>query len=148
MRMSDIIESYINELIEAENEIEIKRSDLAMRFNCVPSQINYVISTRFNTENGFIVESRRGGGGGIKIKKIYFEKEDYLMHLINSIGNSIKQQEAYAYIKNMYDKKLISLREGEIMISAVSDNALLLEPVLKDAIRARILKNMIIKLKG
>ena len=70
MRISDIIEGYINELIKTQNEIEIKRNDLAAQLGCVPSQINYVIATRFNTENGYAVESRRGGGGGIRIRKI------------------------------------------------------------------------------
>ena len=93
MRMSDVIEEFIKEMFEdSENSIEIQRNELAEHFNCVPSQINYVISTRFKPSQGYYVESRRGGGGHITIKKVKNDKEDYIMHIINNIGsvNTIK----------------------------------------------------------
>ena len=147
MGMSDIIESYIKELLQSDNEIEIKRNDLATYFNCVPSQINYVISTRFTNERGFSVESRRGGGGGITIRKIILNKEDYLSSVLHSIGENIKQSEAYSYIKTLYEYKLITVREANLMFAAVSDTTLTCDLSLRDYLRAKILKNMIINLK-
>ena len=87
MRMSDIIEEFIKELFNDNEKIEIQRNELAEHFNCVPSQINYVISTRFKPSQGYYVESKRGGGGHITIKKLNSKKEDYIMHIINNIGN-------------------------------------------------------------
>ncbi len=145
MRISDIIEEYIkNEM--RNNELEIRRTDLANKFGCVPSQINYVISTRFTTENGFIVESRRGGGGYIRIRRLKMDKNAYLMNLIHSIGDMIKQQEAYQYIGTLYDNQVIERREAELMISALSDITLAPAGSIRDLIRANILKNMLIKL--
>ena len=147
MGISDIIENYIKELFEEDKEIQIKRNDLALKFNCVPSQINYVIATRFTNEHGFIVESKRGGGGGITIRKVYFEENDYLSHLINLIGYQLKQNEAFSYIKNMYEHNLINEREANLMFAAVSDSTLNVLGNIKDHIRASIFKNMLSNLK-
>lgn len=147
MAISDIIESYIKELLNEENEVIIKRNDLANYFNCVPSQINYVIATRFTNEHGFIVESRRGGGGGITIRKVILKKNDYISTLINSIGNYLKQSEAYSYIKTLYEYSIITKREANIMFAAVSDNTLSLDSEFKDYLRAKILKNMLMNMK-
>ena len=89
MRMSDTIEEFIKELLKDDDELEIQRNELAEQFNCVPSQINYVIATRFKPSQGYYVESRRGGGGHIKIKKINVTKSNLIMHTINSMGDSI-----------------------------------------------------------
>ena len=104
MRLSDLIEQYIKDLM-AENgdSTEFGRNELAQYFNCVPSQINYVISTRFSPERGYYVESRRGGGGNIKIKRIDITKDRYIMHVVNSINNVITQQEADIIINNLLD---------------------------------------------
>ena len=88
-----MIEDFIKELFEEENSIEIQRNDLAEKFNCVPSQINYVISTRFKPAQGYYVESKRGGGGHITITKVNITKSNYFMHIISSVGNSITAQE-------------------------------------------------------
>ena len=100
MRMSDIIEEFIKDLFDDEKEIEIQRNDLAQKFNCVPSQINYVISTRFKPAQGYYVESRRGGGGHITIRKVNNTKSDYLLHIIKNIGNSISNSEAEILISD------------------------------------------------
>ena len=93
MRMSDMIEEFIKELFSEEDSIvEIQRNDLAQQFNCVPSQINYVIQTRFKPSQGYYVESRRGGGGNIKIRKINITKSNYFMHIINSIEDRLTNQ--------------------------------------------------------
>jgi len=147
MAISDIIERYIKELLNNESEVEIKRNDLAAYFNCVPSQINYVISTRFTNEHGFIVESRRGGGGGITIRRVTLNESDYITTLINSIGNFLKQSDAYSYIKALYEYGKITKREANIMFAAVSDTTLNTDAQLKDYLRARILKNILINLK-
>ena len=91
MNLSDVIEEYIKKAIEQEEEVELKRSELAQIFNCVPSQINYVISTRFIPELGFYVESRRGGNGYIRISRITHSKSEYLKNIICKIGNKCNE---------------------------------------------------------
>ena len=147
MAISDIIENYIKELLADDNEVIIKRNDLANYFNCVPSQINYVIATRFTNEHGFIVESRRGGGGGITIRKVMLTKNDYISTLISSIGNYLKQNEAYSYIKTLFEYDIITKREANIMFAAVSDNTLNIDGENKDYLRAKIMKNMLANIK-
>ncbi len=147
MAISDIIENYIKELLANDNEVNIKRNDLASFFNCVPSQINYVIATRFTNEHGFIVESRRGGGGGITIRKVALTKNDYISTLINSIGNFLKQGEAYSYIKTLFEYSIITKREANIMFAAVSDNTLNTDSEIKDYLRAKIMKNILTNIK-
>lgn len=141
MKISNVIAEFLNNLIEeADGEVEIRRNFLASQFHCVPSQINYVISTRFTEELGFIVESKRGGGGYIKISKIHFKDNNYLMHIVSSIGNEIDLQTLSALVRNFLDYKEVSEREASIILAALSDN------VLSDADRVRILKKMIINL--
>lgn len=147
MRISDIIEQFIAELMnEGDGEIEIRRNELAEHFNCVPSQINYVISTRFAPEKGYIVESRRGGGGSIRIRKITVTKSSHLMHIINSVGDSLNQLSASIFIKNIFEAGYATKNEAELMIAATSDKSLPVPQPLKDRIRAIIFKNMLLKL--
>ena len=146
MRMSDIIEEFIKELFNEEEEIEIQRNDLAQQFNCVPSQINYVISTRFKPSQGYYVESRRGGGGHITIKKVNNTKSDYLMHIINNIGNSLTDNEAKILISDFLTYNLVSKKEAKLIRVATSDNVLDIPKELKDRLRANILKNMLLNL--
>lgn len=148
-RLTDVIETFIKEIInETGGEAEIQRNALASRFKCVPSQINYVIGTRFTTEHGYFVESRRGGGGHIKIRRISANKPyNSFMHLILSVGDSISEHSAAAHINNFVDYKLITLREGIIMKAAIGSKALQnSENKNTDAIRADILKNMLVRL--
>ncbi len=147
MKISDVIEQFLMEMIDQyQGEIEIQRNELAGKFNCVPSQINYVIATRFTAENGYVVESRRGGGGSIKIRKVQMTKSNYMMHIINSIGNSINQLTAEVFVKNFYENGYISKREAELMLAALSDKSLQVPQPQKDLIRANIFKNMLVKL--
>lgn len=146
MKLSDIIEDWIKNVLEDEEYVELQRNELATRFNCVPSQINYVIATRFNTDNGYYVESRRGGGGYIRIKKIDFTKSDYIMHIVNSIGENISNNEAQIFINNLFNNGCITENELKLMKVATNDKVLLLDLDNKDSIRARILKNMLVNI--
>ena len=101
MKISDIIEEFIKEMFDdGEELIEIQRNDLAEQFNCVPSQINYVISTRFTPNNGYYVESKRGGGGCIKIKKVSLSKNSYLLNIMKNIGQKLTDNECTILINN------------------------------------------------
>lgn len=147
MRMSDLIEEFIKDLFDEENEaIEIQRNELAEQFNCVPSQINYVISTRFKPSQGYYVESRRGGGGHITIKKVNNTKSDYIMHIINNIGSEITSNEVDILISDFLTYDVIEQKEAKLLKVATSDNVLQLGKSEKDKVRARILKNMLLNL--
>jgi transcriptional regulator CtsR len=148
-RMSDIIEAFLKQMInDTDGSIEIQRNELANHFNCVPSQINYVIDTRFTTERGYYVESRRGGGGHIRIKRVNISRPgNYLMHIVSSMGDSISQQSAEVFITNFVDYEVISVREGLILRAATSDKVLGgVQAPERDALRAVILKNMMLSL--
>jgi len=148
-RMSDIIEAFLKQLIdETDGTIEIQRNELANYFKCVPSQINYVIDTRFTTERGYYVESRRGGGGHIRIRRVNIDRPgNYLMHIVSSMGDSITQQSAEVFINNFVDYKVVSEREGLLMKAATSDKVLgSIGLPDRDTIRAAVLKNMLTSL--
>jgi transcriptional regulator CtsR len=148
-RLSDIIETFLKAMInEEEGAVEIQRNELANKFNCVPSQINYVISTRFSTDKGYYVESRRGGGGYISIKRLNTESAgDYLMHIIASVGDRISQHTCEIFINNFVDYNIIENREAMLMKAATSDKVLMDVTIDKrDDIRATILKNMLMSL--
>ena len=146
MRMSDMIEEFIKELFADDNSIEIQRNDLAEKFNCVPSQINYVISTRFKPAQGYYVESKRGGGGHITITKVNITKSNYLMHIISSMEDSITAQEVSIFISNFLSYKMITETEAKLLKVATSDNVLSVEAKDKDRLRANIFKNMLLNL--
>lgn len=146
MRMSDIIEEFIKDLFEEEDSIEIQRNELAEQFKCVPSQINYVIATRFKPSQGYYVESRRGGGGHITIKKVNNTKSDYMMHIINNIGSEITANEVDILISDFLSYNMIEPKEARLLKVATSDNVLQLDKEEKDRVRARIFKNMLLNL--
>jgi transcriptional regulator CtsR len=148
-RMSDIIEAFLKQMInEMDGVIEIQRNELANHFNCVPSQINYVIDTRFTTERGYYVESRRGGGGHIKIRRVNINRPgNYLMHIVSSMGDSISQQSAEVFVNNFVDYEAISPREALLLKAATSDKVLgSIGMPDRDIIRATMLKNMLMSL--
>lgn len=145
MRISDMIEEFIKELFDEQNEqIEIQRNELAEQFNCVPSQINYVISTRFKPSQGYYVESKRGGGGHILIKKVKNTKSDYIMHIINNIGMKLTSNEVDILLSDFLTYNIISKKEAKLLKVATSDNVLGLNTEIKDQVRARIFKNMLL----
>lgn len=146
MRMSDMIEEFIKDLFNENDYIEIQRNDLAEQFNCVPSQINYVISTRFQPEHGYYVESKRGGGGHITIKKVNITKSNYIMHIIAGIEDKITSQEVDIFISNMLSYDVITEVQAKLLKVATSDNVLVVPNQYRDLLRASIFKNMLINL--
>lgn len=148
MGMSDLIAGFINKaLSEADGCAELQRSELANRFKCVPSQINYVISTRFSPEHGYIVESRRGGGGFIRITRVSMQSEQLIMHTINAVGDEIDLNSAAAMTANLQQGGVIDKNEAQLIMAAVGNNALKPVPVLeRDTVRASILKHMLINI--
>lgn len=146
MRMSDMIESFIKDLFEDDDYIEIQRNDLAEHFKCVPSQINYVIATRFKPSQGYYVESKRGGGGYISIRKVNITKSNYLMHIISNMENQITAQEVDIFISNFLSYGIISEKEAKLLKVATSDNVLTVSQDIKDSLRAKIFKNMLLNL--
>jgi transcriptional regulator CtsR len=148
-RLSDIIEIFLKDMLnDMHGSVEIQRNELAVRFNCVPSQINYVISTRFTNDKGYYVESRRGGGGCISIRRFNIEcAGDYLMHIISAIGDNLSQHTCEVFINNFSDYDIIAGREASLMRAALSDKALVEVPMEKrDSVRAAVLKNMMMSL--
>jgi len=145
--ISDIIEQHLKNIItESPNgSIEIQRSELADLFQCVPSQINYVINTRFTVQKGYIVESKRGGGGYIRIRKVQIVSKARLQELLTEelIGESITQSVGNAIIERLLEDGLVSQREAALMKIATSRNVLMIEPNLRDKLRAAMLKQMI-----
>ena len=133
--ISDIIAGFIQqELDQAGGALELQRADLAQRFNCVPSQINYVMSTRFSPEHGYIVESRRGGGGYIRITRVQVDRQTLLMHVINTIGDTLDYASARAITQNLVDSEAISREPGQSMLAATGERALRSVPELGQAL--------------
>lgn len=144
-RISDIIAQFINDMIEEEKnkEVMIQRNELANKFNCAPSQINYVLTTRFTTEKGYMIESRRGGGGYIIIKRVEYNSKDKQLDEINkAIGNSLTYSSAILLIEHLYDTNLITKRELEIIKISINDRTLVASDD-KNRLRAEILKGII-----
>ena len=146
MKISNIIEKFIKEMLEENREIELQRNELANRFNCVPSQINYVISTRFSPERGYSVESRRGGGGYIRITRTAPSGDSYIINAINLIGDTISYTNASSLIEDMYRLGIINQREVKIILAAISDNTIPVIQSQKGIVRAKILKNILVNL--
>lgn len=145
MSMSNEIAKMILDMLSDDGETEIQRNELAQSLGCVPSQINYVISSRFTPEQGYIVESRRGGGGYIRItRKKYDSKTAILMHVVNSIGNSIDEASCKAHIYNLNYQSVLPVDISKLMLAATCDRCLRDVPSdLRDCVRASIFKQML-----
>ena len=148
MRISDEIEKFIKEMLNKDEEVEIQRNELAQQFHCVPSQINYVISTRFKPTQGYYVESKRGGGGSIIIKKMLYDDEDIFYDFINEIGDEMSQQDAEIIISDLLSYKLLDDEQARLIKVATNDKVLKLPRDIKDEVRARIFKNMLINMEN
>ncbi len=149
MLISDQIAKLIEQMLEdGGGSTDLQRNDLAGRLGCVPSQINYVISSRFTPERGYITESRRGGGGYIRIVRVQLGRNEYLMHFFHAIGESLDENEARAYVVNLTDNGIITEREARIVVSAISGRALekIIPPEARNKIRADIMRHIIMSL--
>lgn len=149
MKMSDKIESFITELLKAESDsswVELRRNELASIFSCAPSQINYVIATRFGPDNGYAVESKRGGGGYLRIRRINTESEDPIYSVLSILPESIDFTAAAKHIKTLFNENALDLKTANMLLAAVSDNSLTIAQPYKDKIRANILKNTLASL--
>ena len=143
--ISDRIEAFITALIEEEESrcIDLKRNELAGIFNCVPSQINYVISTRFNPQRGYAVESKRGVGGYLRIRRISAPESSPINTVLQNIGDSLSSADAEAYIKWLEKNNALSSECMTVMLAAVSDRSINITQPAKDIVRANILKNIL-----
>ena len=147
MGISDLIAGFLQECLDETGDgvLEVQRGELAQRFNCVPSQINYVMSTRFSPERGYIVESRRGGNGYIRITQVRVDRETLLMHVINSLGEQVDLPSARAILGNLAEAGALTEDLARTLLASVGDKALGAVPrALRDAVRADILKNVLI----
>ena len=147
MRLSDSIEQFIKDLLSQESaEVELKRNELAEYFGCAPSQINYVLATRFSPDHGYLTESRRGGGGYIRIVRVVQAGSQRLMYLVNDrIGDTLSEEECLRLISQLKEQRIVTADEAALMASALSTRALSV-PVpdaLKNAMRAKMMKSML-----
>lgn len=147
MSISNSIAHLISEMLEEENEIEIQRNIFAQQVGCVPSQINYVLASRFTPEKGYIIKSRRGGGGYIKIVRVQYEKDELLPSIFESIDEQLDQIKAEAYILSLVQNKAITNQEASIFLAAIAQTNFKDLPLpLKDKVRASIFKQMLLAL--
>ena len=136
--LSDVIEKILIEMLEAEGgSLELRRNDLAQRVGCVPSQINYVITSRFTPERGYVIESRRGGGGYVRITRKAFHRDEYLMHLFCSVGDAVDIKTASLFILELAERELLTEREGAVILSVLG-------VIEDDKTRAKALKKAIL----
>lgn len=147
-RLSDVIEEFIKELLgESKGRaVEIQRNELASFFDCAPSQINYVLSTRFSVEKGYSVESRRGGGGHIRIIRLEIENKENVYNIINQIGDSISFTKGISIVNFLQERGIINEREGNIILAAINNRSLSVDGEIKNKLRASILKAMLASL--
>ncbi|MCE7793829.1 CtsR family transcriptional regulator [Salipaludibacillus sp. CUR1] len=148
--ISDLIEHYLKTILEGNREevIEVKRSELAEQFDCVPSQINYVIRTRFTVEKGYMVESKRGGGGYIRIIKVKADNQLALFdQLIELSGSRVSQTAANNMIARLLEEEAVTQREANLMKSVMDREVIHIKLPFRDELRAQMLKAMLTALK-
>ena len=144
--ISDIIEDFIMSSLDDDDFIELSRNDLAKFFSCVPSQINYVLNTRFTVNRGFVVESQRGGGGYIKLMRVQDNDNNFLKNALEVCNSPLNIIQSHQLIKNMLERNLITNKEAEIIKSAISTKALNNPINIENVLRANIMKQIILSL--
>jgi len=143
--LADDIEQFLKEHLQRASVIEVQRAVIAAKFGCAPSQINYVLATRFTPEHGYLVESRRGGGGYIRIIRLNMERSGALHELVHrEIGDQLSQEEALGYISRLREQKIIDDREAALMQAVVHRETIRLELPIRDYVRANLLRAMIL----
>lgn len=148
--LTDSIEEFIKSLlVDGQEQVDVQRNELAQYFRCAPSQITYVLSTRFTPDHGYIIESRRGGGGYIRIVRLKESAGKRLLYLINErVGNSISRQDCDAIIAQLMENGAVTPNEAGLMRAAVSADAINLPVAFKDSLRASVLRSMLLQLAG
>lgn len=144
--ISDMIEDFIKSSLDDDDFIELSRNDLAKFFSCVPSQINYVLNTRFTINRGFVVESQRGGAGYIKVVKMQDNNDNFLKNALNTCHEPLNFIQASQLLDNMKEKKIISQREEDLIKSTISVKALNNPINIDNTLRSNILSQVIIEL--
>lgn len=148
MRLSDTIESFIKAMLQEDQpEVELKRNELAEYFHCAPSQINYVLATRFTPDHGYVTSSQRGGGGYIRIVRVCQSSGDHLTYLLRErVGESLDAQSAQVLCAQLAERKVVSREEAQLMAAALSPQALSapMPEAVKDVLRAKIFKCMLL----
>lgn len=144
-RLSDSIEQFIKAMIsDGDSKVDLQRNELANYFSCAPSQINYVLATRFTLDKGYYIESRRGGGGYIRIVRVDVDEGDYLLHLITSrIGHTISENQSRQILECLVERDIITSREKSVMSAALSDKAIAVPMQIKENIRASLFRSML-----
>lgn len=143
--ISDIIEEFIMSSLDDDQFIELSRNDLAKFFSCVPSQINYVLNTRFTVNRGFVVESQRGGGGYIKVLRVQDTNSNFLNNALNLCSQPINFMEANQLLEQMKNRNLLTIKEMELLKAAISPKALNNPINIDNRLRANILTQVIIE---
>ncbi|MHC5228042.1 CtsR family transcriptional regulator [Enterococcus sp. LJL99] len=144
---SDLIEAYLKKILEESNKIEIRRAEMASLFNCVPSQINYVINTRFTIQRGYSVESKRGGGGYIRIAKVQISDSHHLLKQIQQlIGNSLSEKDALIFVQKLYEEGVVTKKEGNIILSALAKQTLTKIEANEEYLRAQLMHSFLERL--
>lgn len=143
---SDMIEAYLKKILEESEMIEIRRAEMADLFNCVPSQINYVINTRFTVQRGYTVESKRGGGGYIRIEKVQVSNYHQFLEQVNQLFDQIlSEKDAIAIIQKLYEEGILSKREGNLLLVTIS-KVVLGKSVKEENTRANIMHGILERL--
>lgn len=146
MTLSDIIEKFLLDTLGDELSVNFNRNELATYFSVAPSQINYVLSTRFTPERGYIIESRRGGGGSVTLIKVNENADDVLMRYIDeTLSAGIEYGRACQIIERLVGDEVFTRSEGQLIKAAISDKALIAPTVAKDRLRGAILKNVLLE---
>ena len=143
--VSDIIEEFIMSSLDDDSFIELSRNDLAKFFSCVPSQINYVLNTRFTLNRGFVVESQRGGGGYIKVVRVQDNSSNFLKNALETCSKPISFVEGNQLLEHMHHKKLITEREFKLLRSVISPKSLNNPINIDNQLRANIMQQVVME---
>ncbi|KRK36161.1 CtsR family transcriptional regulator [Levilactobacillus parabrevis] len=123
--ISDIIESYLKQILAESQQVEIRRAEIANQFNVVPSQINYVIKTRFTIQDGYVVQSKRGGGGYIRIEKVkLLDNLDFIDSLVSAVGDQISRHDSLSVVRSLFEAGAINRSEANIILAAINKDAI------------------------
>ena len=147
MNISDMIEEFIKDTLGDATKLDISRNELANYFNVAPSQINYVLTTRFNYEQGFITESKRGGSGYITILRTNDSDNKWLREILHRLNNEIDYRSACGILEELVERNIILSEQEEILKSVISCNALANPFKMENKLRAQILRRVILNLK-